>query len=124
MAPPSHIEPAVPARGAGPMSRPAPRRLLTIAHSYVIGMNRRLAHELAVQSRGAWEVTAIAPARYKADLGRISVQPVDGEANRVVPLAVRFDRVPHVMWYSGLGGVMQAKWDVVHCWEEPCHATS
>ncbi len=101
------------------MSRPAPRRLLTIAHSYVIGMNRRLAHELAVQSRGAWEVTAIAPARYKADLGRISVQPVDGEANRVVPLAVRFDRVPHVMWYSGLGGVMQAKWDVVHCWEEP-----
>jgi hypothetical protein len=60
------------------MSVSPPRRLLTIAHSYVVGMNRRLAHELAVQSRGAWEVTAIAPSRYRADLGRMPVQHVDG----------------------------------------------
>ena len=48
-----------------------PRRLVTIGHSYVVAANRRLAHEIAVQSGGAWDVTAIAPSRYRADLGRI-----------------------------------------------------
>ena len=64
------------------MSR-RPRRLLTIGHSYVVGLNRRLAHEMAVQSGGAWEVTAIAPARYRGDLGRIAGEPVPSEASRL-----------------------------------------
>lgn len=95
------------------------RRLLTIGHSYVIGMNRRLAHEMAVQSGGAWEVTAVAPARYRADLGRIAVQPIVGEASRLEALDVVLDRVPHLMWYRDLQRVFAARWDVVHCWEEP-----
>jgi phosphatidylinositol alpha-1,6-mannosyltransferase len=97
----------------------APRRLLTIGHSYVVAVNRRLAHEMAVQSSGAWNVTAVAPSRYRGDLGPIAVQPIDGEASRLEPLDVRFNRIPHLMWYADLGRVLDASWDVVHCWEEP-----
>lgn len=95
------------------------RRLLTVGHSYVVAANRRLAHEMAVQSGGTWEVTAIAPARYRADLGRISAQPLAGEASRLEALNVHLDRIPHLMWYAGLGRALDASWDVVHCWEEP-----
>ena len=97
----------------------APRRLLTIGHSYVVAANRRLAHEMAVQSNGAWQVTAVAPARYRGDLGPIAVQPIAGDASRLESLAVRLDRVPHLMWYADLGRVLEGSWDVVHCWEEP-----
>jgi glycosyltransferase involved in cell wall biosynthesis len=95
------------------------KRLLTIGHSYVVGANRRLTHEMAVESRGAWDVTAIAPRRYRGDLGPIEVAPLEGEASHLAALPVRLDRVPHLMWYGGLDRVMQAGWDVVHCWEEP-----
>jgi phosphatidylinositol alpha-1,6-mannosyltransferase len=95
------------------------KRLLTIGHSYVVGENRRLAHEMAVQSGGAWDVTAIAPSRYRGDLGAMALQRIDGEASHLEPLHVRFDRVPHLMWYGGLDRIMRAGWDVVHCWEEP-----
>jgi phosphatidylinositol alpha-1,6-mannosyltransferase len=98
---------------------PRARRLLTIGHSYVVAANRRLAHEMAVQSGGAWEVTAIAPSQYRADLGRMAVQPIDREASRLEPLDVHLDRIPHLMWYAGLGRLLEAPWDVVHCWEEP-----
>jgi phosphatidylinositol alpha-1,6-mannosyltransferase len=98
---------------------PRARRLLTIGHSYVVAANRRLAHEIAVQSGGAWDVTAIAPSRYRADLGRLAVQPLDGEVSRLERLDVHLDRLPHLMWYAGLTRVLDASWDVVHCWEEP-----
>jgi phosphatidylinositol alpha-1,6-mannosyltransferase len=101
------------------MTAAAPRRLLTIGHSYVVAMNRRLAHEIAVQSAGAWDVTAVAPARYRADLGRLAVQAMPGEASRLEALDVRLDRLPHLMWYSALARVLDSSWDLVHCWEEP-----
>jgi phosphatidylinositol alpha-1,6-mannosyltransferase len=97
----------------------ARRRLLTIGHSYVVALNRRLAHEMALQSDGAWDVTAIAPSRYRADLGRIAVQSMPGEACRLETLDVHLDRLPHLMWYGRLGAALDASWDVVHCWEEP-----
>ena len=96
-----------------------PRRLLTIGHSYVVAANRRLAHELAVQSRDSWEVTAVAPARYRGDLGRMAVQPLAGDASRLETLDVHFDRLPHLMWYGDLERVLDGSWDVVHAWEEP-----
>lgn len=96
-----------------------PRRLVTIGHSYVVAMNRRLAHEMAVQSRGTWDVTAVAPARYRADQGRMAAQPIAGDASCLELLGVRLDRIPHLMWYVDLGRVLDASWDVVHCWEEP-----
>ena len=97
----------------------AARRLVTIGHSYVVGANRRLAHEIAVESGGRWDVTVVAPARYRADLGVMAAQAVDGETGRLELLDVRFDRIPHLMWYANLPRVLDASWDLVHCWEEP-----
>ena len=49
-------------------------KLLTIGHSYVVAGNRRLAHEMAVQGRGRWEVTAVAPAALAADLRDVALE--------------------------------------------------
>jgi len=96
-----------------------PRRLLTIAHSYVVANNRRLAHAMAVAGAGEWEVTAVAPARFPGDLRPIELEPIEREACRVIPLHVRSARRPHLMRYQGLRDVMREGWDVVHCWQEP-----
>jgi glycosyltransferase involved in cell wall biosynthesis len=95
------------------------KRLLTIGHSYVVAQNRRLAHEMAVAGRGAWEVTAAAPRALHGDLGPITLEPIAGEACRLVPLHVRLDRLPHLRSYRGLEPLLAEPWDVVHCWEEP-----
>jgi glycosyltransferase involved in cell wall biosynthesis len=95
-------------------------RLLTIAHSYVIAGNRRLAHEMAVQGRGRWEVTAIAPVRLAADLREVELEPIAGEACTTHGLRVRLGRVPHLRRYErGLRAHLAGPWDVVHIWEEP-----
>ncbi len=96
------------------------KRLLTIGHSYVVAANRALAHEMSVQGGGAWEVTAVAPLRYRGDLRTIDVEPIAGEASTLRAVPVRFDRLPHVMSYAGNAReILAGDWDVVHCWEEP-----
>ena len=44
------------------------RRLLTIAHSYCVALNRRLAHEMARAGGDEWEVVAVAPRFFRGDL--------------------------------------------------------
>jgi phosphatidylinositol alpha-1,6-mannosyltransferase len=95
------------------------RRLLTIGHSYVVAANRVLAHQMAVQGEGAWEVTALAPARFHGDLREIAAEALPGEACTLETAPVHLDRVPHLMWYENLARVLKQPWDVVHCWEEP-----
>jgi glycosyltransferase involved in cell wall biosynthesis len=96
------------------------KRLLTIGHSYVVGLNRRLADECAREGAGRWSVTAAAPSSYAGDLRRIACEPIDGEACRLVRLDARLDRSPHLMFYSGLRRLMSSEpWDLIHCWEEP-----
>ena len=96
------------------------KSILTVGHSYVVGLNRRLAHEMAVAGAGQWQVTAAAPRAYAGDLGRLELSPVDGEACRVVPIDAHLDRSPHLMVYGGLWQLLRSQpWDVVHCWEEP-----
>jgi glycosyltransferase involved in cell wall biosynthesis len=86
----------------------------------VVALNRRLAHEMALQGAGRWEVTAAAPAVFSGDLRRITLEAIDAEACRVVPLPVHLDRHPHLMFYgSGLRTLLDQPWDVIHCWEEP-----
>ena len=97
----------------------AERTLLTVGHSYVIAENRRLAHEMALQGKGRWRVTAVAPSSFRADLGHVECEPIDNEACELRRVPVRFDRSPHFMWYGGLRLAMAGRWDVVHCWEEP-----
>jgi glycosyltransferase involved in cell wall biosynthesis len=96
------------------------KRLLTIGHSYVVAANRELAHQMAVQGRGEWEVTAVAPAHYHGDLRAIAVEPIADEACALETVPVRLDRVPHLMWFGGrTREILSGDWDVVHCWEEP-----
>src|SRR5207244_1488874 len=89
-------------REHSPLRAPRPmKRLLTIGHSYVVAANRRLAHELAVQGKGDWSVTAVAPERFQGDLRSISAETIDGEACALKTVPVRFDKSPHLMWYGG-----------------------
>ncbi len=95
------------------------RRVLTIGHSYVVTLNRRLADEMARQGQGRWEVTAAAPARYHGDLGRLALEPGAGEMCHVRRMAAHLTRFPHLMFYGGLRELLSESWDVIHCWEEP-----
>jgi glycosyltransferase involved in cell wall biosynthesis len=99
----------------------APKRLLTIGHSYVVAANRRLAHEMALAGAGEWEVTAAAPERFPGDLRQIELEPIPGEACRTVAVPVSFARMPHLMRYGRrLANLIRGEaWDVIHCWQEP-----
>jgi glycosyltransferase involved in cell wall biosynthesis len=75
---------------------------------------------MAVQGSDEWEVTAAAPVRLRGDLRPIELEPLPGEACRLVPLDMRFGSHPHLRLYGAqLRPLLQERWDVVHCWEEP-----
>jgi len=94
------------------------RRLLTIAHSYCVELNRRLPQELA--RAGGWEVVAVAPARFRGDFGWHVTESAPDEPCRVVPVPVHFSRPVHTMLYDRtLSTLLAEPWDLVHCWEEP-----
>ena len=97
-----------------------PLRLLTLGHSYVVANNRRLADEMAAVGAGEWEVTAVAPEFFHADLRPMRLEPLPGERCRLESVPVRFSRRVHVMrWGARLREILREGWDVVHCWEEP-----
>jgi hypothetical protein len=56
----------------------ARRRLLSVAHSYVVALNRRLADEMARAGAGRWEVTAVAPEFMPGDFRPISLETLPG----------------------------------------------
>jgi glycosyltransferase involved in cell wall biosynthesis len=86
----------------------------------VVGLNRRLAHEMACAGSGRWEVTAIAPRFIRGDLRPIALEELPGEASRLETIGVYGSRSPHLMFYPWrLRGLLRAGWDLVHCWEEP-----
>jgi glycosyltransferase involved in cell wall biosynthesis len=95
------------------------KRLLTIGHSYVVTLNRRLADEMARQGRGRWSVTAAAPASYHGDLRRIALEAGFAEACDVRRMPAHLTRFPHLMFYGGLRKLLAEPWDLIHCWEEP-----
>jgi glycosyltransferase involved in cell wall biosynthesis len=98
------------------------RRLLSIAHSYVVGMNRRLAQAMARVGEGEWEVTAVAPTHFHGggDLRPVTLGRVEDESCDVVPMNAYMTRQPHVFLYGWpLRELMAQRWDLIHCWEEP-----
>jgi glycosyltransferase involved in cell wall biosynthesis len=98
-----------------------PLRLITVGHSYVVGLNRRLAHELWAQGGGDWEVTAVGP-QYFA--GSRDLRPVTGKVAGDEPIDVKLipayltNRV-HVFYYGRALRQILKNADLVHCWEEP-----
>lgn len=95
------------------------KRLLTIGHSYVVALNRRLADEMAREGGGRWSVTAAAPAAFQGDLGPLTFEEGEAGACETRQLPVRLSGMPHLMFYGRLRALLAEKWDVVHCWEEP-----
>jgi glycosyltransferase involved in cell wall biosynthesis len=98
----------------------ARRRLLTVGHSYVIAVNRRLAHEFARVGERDWEVTCVAPRTYHADLGLERFQPIPDEPCRALAVSAYGTRSVHTFAYSPkLRSMLKGGWDAVYCWEEP-----
>jgi glycosyltransferase involved in cell wall biosynthesis len=97
------------------------RLLLTIGHSYVVGLNRRLAHEMSRVGGDRWAVTAAAPTAFHGDLRPISLEAIHGEASELVPLPVHASRNLHLFFYGrGLAALLRRRrWDLVHVWQEP-----
>lgn len=95
------------------------RRLLTIGHSHVVSENRRLAHEMGIQGGSRWDIVAIAPERFRGDLGPLQAQRAEDEAVELRTVPLRLGRSAHFMRYAGLRDAMAGSWDVVHAWEEP-----
>ena len=99
------------------------RRLLTVAHSYCVDLNRRLAQELA--ATGEWDVTAVGPERFRGDFGWHTFEPHASEPCAAVPIPAHFSRRVHLMLYGRkLGALLKEPWDLVHCWEEPYVASA
>jgi glycosyltransferase involved in cell wall biosynthesis len=96
--------------------------LVTIAHSYGVALNRRLANEMAKVGGDDWEVTAVAPEFFHGDLRPVPLErdPSGHEACRLEPVPVRLSSRMHVMLYGRrLRTLLREPWDVVHAWEEP-----
>jgi len=99
------------------------KRLLTIAHSYCVELNRRLPQEMA--RVGDWDVTAVAPARFRGDFGWHTTTAVVGEPCEVVAVPTHFAGRVHTMVYGReLHALLQQDWDAIHCWEEPYVASA
>ncbi|MBN9163377.1 MAG: glycosyl transferase family 1 [Myxococcales bacterium 68-20] len=95
------------------------RRLLSIAHSYVVALNRRLAHAIAKEGEH-WEVTAVAPTFFHGDLRPIRLEHGPAEASSLEGVQAYLSRSPHLFAYGGrLARILAQDWDMVHCWEEP-----
>jgi glycosyltransferase involved in cell wall biosynthesis len=96
------------------------RRLVSVSHSYVVTLNRRLANELARVGAGQWEVTAVAPRFFHGDLSPIQLQREPDEASQVEAVRALFSRSAHVFVYGPeLREKLARGVDLVHAWEEP-----
>jgi glycosyltransferase involved in cell wall biosynthesis len=97
-----------------------PHRVLSIAHSYCVALNRRLAHEMARAGGIDWQITAVAPAFFHGDLRPIPLEPIDGELCQVESVPAYLTKHPHLFFYGlRVRELLRQTWDVVHCWEEP-----
>jgi phosphatidyl-myo-inositol dimannoside synthase len=97
-------------------------RLLSIGHSYVVMMNRRLVHEMARVGEDRWEVTAVAPTCFHGsrDLRSVRFEPAADEPCRVLAVPAYLTNRVHFFLYGWrLRSILSERWDFIHCWEEP-----
>jgi glycosyltransferase involved in cell wall biosynthesis len=98
------------------------RKLLTLGHSYVVSLNRRLAHEMALAGRGRWDVTCVAPRYFHGgnDLAPVTLEPTPDQANELCAVPAYLTSRVHFFSYGlELRSLLRQPWDVVHAWEEP-----
>lgn len=99
---------------------PGIKKILSIGHSYVVRLNRRLVNEMARSGQQEWEVTAVAPAFMHGDLRSMHLELDPEEVCRLEAVPVYNSQRIHFMTYDWrLREIMQQGWDLIHCWEEP-----
>lgn len=97
-----------------------PLRLLTLGHSYVVALNRRLPHEIARVGGGRWEVTAVAPRFVRSELRDISLEVGADECCQLEPVDLYATRHLHVMTFElRLREILRRGWDMVHIFQDP-----
>jgi glycosyltransferase involved in cell wall biosynthesis len=97
-----------------------PLRLLTVGHSYVVALNRRLPNEIARIGGGRWEVTAVAPRFVRTEMRDISLEASPNEPSQLEPVNVHASAHLHVMAYGfRLRELLRQPWDIVHIYQEP-----
>ena len=98
------------------------RKLVSIGHFYVLGVNRRLTHELQRQSNGKWEVSVVAPDYF---LGKNVIRenryaPEPDESVHAYPIKAHYSSNIHLFYYERqLIKILGQGFDLVHAWEEP-----
>ncbi|MDW8261550.1 MAG: glycosyltransferase family 4 protein [Phycisphaerales bacterium] len=100
----------------------APRKLLSIAHSYVVALNRQLPAELVRAGDGRWQITVVAPRRFvNSNDGRlIDFQPTAGANFALEVIDVTLPGSTHLFTYRRrLKELCRERWDLIHAWEEP-----
>jgi glycosyltransferase involved in cell wall biosynthesis len=98
------------------------RKLLTVGHSYVVSLNRRLAHEMALAGRGKWEVTCVAPNYFHGanDLGPVTLARTPDDAYFFEGVPAHLTSRVHLFSYGRrLRSLLEEPWHMVHAWEEP-----
>jgi glycosyltransferase involved in cell wall biosynthesis len=101
---------------------PRPRRILTVGHSYVVALNRRLAHEMARVGRDRWQVTAVSPTYFHGnrDLRPVPLETLPEEPCQLRGVPAYLTQRVHVFAYGlALRSILEERWDLIHCWEEP-----
>ena len=93
-------------------------RVLTIGHSYIVGLNRAVMARVAREP--GIEMTIAAPRRFQGDLRALVLDEAEGQPYQMAPLDTRFTGFIHAFYYKGLGSLLRpGAFDVVHAWEEP-----
>jgi glycosyltransferase involved in cell wall biosynthesis len=98
------------------------RRLLTLGHSYVVSLNRRLAREMTRAGGDEWEVTCAAPKYFHGgnDLAPVTLAPSEADNFELVALDAYLTRRVHVFAYGApIASLLARPWHFVHAWEEP-----
>jgi len=95
------------------------RRLVSVGHSYVVALNRRLPHEIARVSGGGWEVTAVAPRFVRAELRNIALEAGQDEACTLEAVGMRLSGHLHIASFDfHLREILRGNWDMVHIFQD------
>jgi glycosyltransferase involved in cell wall biosynthesis len=96
-----------------------PMRLLTVGHSYVVRLNRRLPDEIARASGGRWQVTVVAPRFVRSELRDIPLNTSMTEECRVEGVDFHLSRHLHVAAFGlKLRELLRREWDLVHIFQD------
>jgi len=97
-----------------------PLRILSVGHSYVVGLNRGILREIAKDSN--FDVTVVGPSFFKGSLRDLPFEKEpSGSPLKVKTIPAYLTHRMHIFAYDhfALKKIFQEKYDILHIWEEP-----